>query len=394
MNKAKLSGEARALEGELISLRRHFHQYPELGFEERKTAGFIAAYLRQLGLEVREGIAGTGVTGLLRGAREGKTILYRADMDALPIREENDTPYRSKYEGVSHMCGHDAHMAIALGAAKLLASKGETLPGGVLFLFQPGEERAPGGARPMIEEGVMENPKVNGVIGLHVWQSLPAGTVSVKPGPVFAAVDHVNLKVKGKGGHGALPQHTVDPILVSAQIVTSLQALVTREIDPLKPVVFTFGSVHAGAAPNVIPEEAFLQGTLRYFDQDVHDLAIERIRRMAEGIAGAFGARCEVEITGGYPPLVNDPGFTHVVSEAAREVLRSDAVFEDVMTMGSEDMALFLDRSPGCFFLLGSSNGEKGLSEPHHSPRFDIDEDVLALGLEIVTRAIVKFQKE
>jgi amidohydrolase len=393
MESVNLSLEVMEQKGELVSLRRHFHRNPELGLEERETSSFIAGYLRDLGLEVREKVGKTGVTGLLRGGKDGKTLLYRADMDALRIREESDVEYRSRREGVAHACGHDAHMAIALSAAKLLAGISDGLAGNVKFIFQPNEELAPGGAQLMIDEGVMEKPKVDGVLGLHVWQGIPAGSVGIKPGPVFAAADLVSLKVKGRGGHGALPHQTVDPILVSAHIITALQALVTREIDPLKPAVFTFGSIHAGTASNVIPEEAFIQGTFRYFDPDLHAFAHDRIGAIARGVAEGLGARCDTVVTKGYPPLFNDPGFARIVLDAAREVLPAERIVETEMTMGSEDMALFLDGTPGCYFLLGTSNSAKGLANPHHSPRFDIDEDALPLGLEIVKRSALKFLK-
>lgn len=289
------------------------------------------------------------------------------------------------------MCGHDAHMALALTAAKLFTLMQKEISGTVKFLFQPNEELAPGGARFMIEEGVMEDPHVDGVLGLHVWQELPAGCVGIKDGPVFAAADLVNLKVRGKGGHGVLPHHSVDPVLISAELITALQALITREIDPLKPAVLTFGSIHAGNASNVIPEEALIQGTFRYFDPGLHAFARERIDGMARGIAQGLGGACDVEVTEGYPPLFNDPGFTRIVLEAAGEVLDGGCIARNEMTMGSEDMALFLNLAPGCYFFLGTSNREKGLTNPHHSPRFDIDEDALPLGLEIVKRSILKF---
>jgi amidohydrolase len=393
MESVTLSLEVMKQKEELVSLRRHFHRNPELGLEEKETSSFIAGYLRDLGLEVRERVGKTGVTGLLRGARDGKTLLYRADMDALRVREENDVEYRSRCDGVAHACGHDAHMAVALSAAKLLAGIRNEIAGNVKFLFQPNEELAPGGARLMIDEGVMENPKVDGALGLHVWQGIPAGSVGIKPGPVFAAADLVSLRVKGRGGHGALPHQAVDPVLAAAHIITALQALVTREIDPLKPAVLTFGSIHAGTASNVIPEEALIQGTFRYFDPELHAFARDRIVAIARGVAEGLGARCDAEITKGYPPLFNDPGFTGIVLEVARELLPRERVVETEMTMGSEDMSLYLDRTPGCYFLLGTANREKGLTNPHHSPRFDIDEDALPLGLEIVKRSALKFLK-
>jgi amidohydrolase len=391
MDGVTLSPEVSRQREELVSLRRHFHRNPELGFQEGETSSFIAKYLRGLGFEVREGVGKTGVIGLLRGAKAGKTLLYRADMDALRVREENVVEYRSGRDGVSHACGHDAHMAVALSAAKLLAGIRQGFAGNVKFLFQPNEELAPGGAGLMIEEGAMENPRVDGVLGLHVWQGIPAGSVGIKAGPVFAAVDLVSLTVKGRGGHGALPHQAVDPVLVSAHILIALQAFITREIDPLKPAVLTFGSIDAGTASNVIPETARIKGTFRYFDPDLHAFAGDRIGAIARGVAEGLRARCEVEITRGYPPLFNDPGFAGIVLDAARELLPPDRVVETEMTMGSEDMSLFLGRAPGCYFLLGTANSEKGLTNPHHSPRFDIDEDALPLGLEIAKRSALKF---
>ena len=391
MKGVKISSDVLSLRAEAVRLRRHFHEQPETGFEEFETAKFIAAYLKGLGLEVRERIAKTGVVGLLGGTKPGKTILYRSDMDALRVQEESRKPYRSKKPGIAHACGHDAHMAIALTLAKLFSRQRETLPGNIKFVFQPNEELAPGGAAPMIEQGVLENPHADAALGLHVWQELPIGAVGIKPGPVFAAVDVVSISVRGKGGHGALPHRSVDPVLVSAHLISVLEVLTSREIDPLKSAVLTFGSIHAGDPCNVIPEFAHLKGTFRCFDRKIRRYARKRIREICVKTAGCFGARCDVAITPGFPPLVNDPAFTRIVLEAARGVVPEKNIDQEHMTMGSEDMSLFLARVPGCYFFLGSANSTKGITYPHHSPQFDIDEDALLVGLEIARRTIAMF---
>jgi len=387
----KISQEVLALKAEMIGLRRHFHQYPELGNKEVKTGKYIAGYLKKLGLVVKENIAKTGVIGLLKGNYAGKTILYRADMDALEIDEKNNVEYKSKHTGIAHMCGHDAHMAIALITAKLFSAQKNKLRGNIKFVFQPSEELIPGGAKAMIEEGVMKNPEVGGALGLHVWQDLAVGKVGIKPGPLFASIDLVSLRVIGKGGHGAMPQYTVDPIMISAHIITSLQALITREIDPLQSSVLTFGQIHAGTACNIIPEESFLQGSLRCFNPEIRKYAAKRITEISKGIADAFGGRCEVDIARGHPTVNNDPEFTSIVLQAARETVPNDNISNDCNNMGSEDMAYFFNKAPGCLFLLGTSNKEKGLTSKHHSPRFNIDEDALPIGAEIVRKTILKF---
>jgi amidohydrolase len=268
VQRKRLSREVESLREEIVSLRRHFHSRPEACFRETETAGFIARYLKNLGLSVTENVAGTGVCALLEGEKPGKTLLYRADMDALEMEEESGLPFRSTRKGFAHSCGHDAHMAVALVAARVLAGRKKELRGSVKFVFQPCEESIPGGALAMIRAGVLENPPIDAVLGLHVWQELPSGAVGITAGPAFASIDLVTLKVRGKGGHGATPQLAVDPILISAHIITALEAVVSRETDPLEKKVLTFGELHAGTACNVIPETAVLRGTLRCFKSE------------------------------------------------------------------------------------------------------------------------------
>ena len=391
MNYQGISREVLELKDEVISLRRDFHRHPEKSYEEFRTSKVIAEYLKKLGLEVKEKVAKTGVVGLLEGEKKGKTILYRADMDALKMEEENDVEYRSQNKGVAHMCGHDAHMAVALTVAKILASKRDKIKGNVKFVFQPSEEQYPGGAKAMIDEGVMENPKVDAALGLHIWQNLPIGTVGIKTGPVFASSDVITLKVSGKGGHGAMPHQTTDPILISANIIIALQALVTRETDPLKTFLLTFGQIHGGSASNIIPEECFIQGTFRCFDADVRIYAEKRVAEISQKIAETFKAKCDIELWHYCPSTINEADFTQIVIDAAKEVVPKENILGSVKTMGADDISYFLSMVPGCYFFLGSSNKEKGLINPHHNPRFNIDEDALPIGVEIITRVILKF---
>lgn len=387
----QISKDVLSLEKEIITLRRHFHRYPEIGLKEIKTARFIADYLKDLGIEVEENVAGTGVVGIIRGKKPGKTALYRADMDALEVEEENTFEYKSRHKGLAHMCGHDAHMAIALGLTRLFSSKRDTLPGNIKFVFQPSEEIVPGGAKAMIAKGVLQNPRVDAAFGLHVWQHLPVGKVVIKPGPLFASIDVITLKVKGLGGHGAAPHYTVDPVLITAHIITSLEALITREINPTHSAVLTFGQVHAGTAANIIPKDSLIQGTFRCYNPDIRKLAVKRIKEMSRGIAAAFGGSCEVEIFHGQPQVYNNPEITSIVRRVAEKVLPKKNIVDDYTTMGAEDVACFLNRVPGCFFLLGTANVEKGITGAHHSPQFDIDEKALPIGVEIVKRAILYF---
>ncbi|MDP9363396.1 MAG: amidohydrolase [Chloroflexota bacterium] len=377
----------------VVADRRHFHEHPELGFQEVETSRFVAERLRALGVEdIRTGIAQTGVTGLIRGTApgEGKTVLLRADMDALPIQEENEVDYRSKHDGVMHACGHDAHTAMLLGTARLLQDRRDAFAGTVKLLFQPAEEGG-GGAKVMIDEGVLEDPKVDAAFGIHVAQEVPLGRIELRAGPAMAASDSFRFTIKGKGGHGARPQSTIDPIAIGAQIVVALQTVVSRELDPTTEGVVTVGAFRAGEAANVIPDTAELRGTVRSFTPENRQLMAERIEALVRGIAGAMRAEVDFAYRFGYPPTVNDPAMTELVRSAVAEVVGPEGVLDGPLHMGAEDFSYFLERVPGCFWFVGSKNEERGLVWGHHHPRFDIDEAAMGVGIESVATTALRY---
>jgi amidohydrolase len=378
----------------VVADRRDLHQHPELAYHEVRTAGIVAERLRALGVEdVRTGIAPTGVTGLIRGRKPGpeRTVLLRADMDALPIHEQNDVDYRSQTPGVMHACGHDAHTAMLLGVARLLNERRDEFPGTVKLLFQPAEEAPPGGAKPMIEAGVLESPKVDAAFGLHIDQDNPLGTIRLREGPSMAAADRFHLVIHGKGGHGAKPHASIDPIVIGAQIVTALQTLVAREIDPTEEAVVTVGTFHAGEAFNVIPDSAELGGTVRTFNARNRDRLEQRIEELVRGIALAMGARVDFTYTRGYPATVNDPAMTALVREEAAKVVGPDGVRDSSLMMGAEDFSYFLEAVPGAYWHVGSQNPARGLVWGHHHPRFDLDEAAMAIGMESMLNVALRY---
>ena len=378
----------------VVADRRDFHEHPELAFEEERTAGIVAERLRALGVEdVRTGIAGTGVTGLVRGTKpgSGRTVLLRADMDALPILEENDVPYCSQHPGVMHACGHDAHTAMLLGVTRLLIDRRDRFAGTVKVLFQPAEESPPGGAKPMIEAGVLEEPKVDAAFGIHIHQDAPVGVIKLRPGPAMAAADRFHMLIRGRGGHGAKPHLTVDPIIIGAQIVTALQTLVARAVDPTEEAVVTVGVFKAGEAFNVIPETAELGGTVRTFNAKNRDFLEARIESLARGIAQAMGGAVDVVYTRGYPATVNDPVMAELVREEAAKVVGEENVQEPPLMMGAEDFSYFLERVPGAYWFVGSQNPERGLIWGHHHPRFDLDEAAMAIGMQTLVNVALRF---
>ncbi len=392
-NPDRLKSEIDELVPDLVAMRRDLHEHPELAYEEVRTSGIVAQRLRALGLEVQTGIAKTGVIGLLRGETSkpgAKTIAIRADMDALPIHELNEIDYRSQVDGKMHACGHDGHTSILLAVADVLSKRRAELAGNVKFLFQPAEERV-GGAEPMVEAGVMNG--VDGVIGLHLISNYEVGRVGVRAGTVFASADKFTLTVLGKGGHAAMPHGSVDPIVIASYIVTALQPLISRETSPFGPAVITIGTIHAGTAFNIIPQTAVLEGTMRAFTSEHRDYLLQRIREVATGIASAMKATCEIDMVDGCPPCVNDPNMTELVHGAAAATVGEDHVDdgEEVMTTGSDDMSHFLNAAPGCYFIVGAHNPEKGAEYPHHHPRFNIDEDALPVGVEVLSRAALDF---
>jgi amidohydrolase len=382
-----------ALQPQLVEWRRRLHQHPELGFKEQLTARFIAQKLQEWGIEHQTGIAKTGIVAIIKGNKHPATsvLAIRADMDALPIQEENEVSYRSQHDGIMHACGHDGHTAIALGTAYYLSQHREDFAGTVKIIFQPAEE-GPGGAKPMIEAGVLKNPDVNAIVGLHLWNNLPLGTVGVRSGALMAAVELFECKIFGKGGHGAIPHQTVDSVVVAAQIVNALQTIVARNIDPLESAVVTVGELHAGTAHNVIAATAQMKGTVRYFNPKFEDYFRQRIEQIVAGICQSHGATYDLNYRHLYPPTINDPAMAEFVRSVAAAVVETPiGVVPECQTMGGEDMSFFLQEVPGCYFFLGSANAEKNLAYPHHHPRFDFDETTLGMGVEIFVRCVESF---
>ena len=381
---------------DLVAMRRDLHEHPELAFEEVRTSGIVAQRLRSLGLEVQTGIAKTGVVGLLRGGantRDAKTIALRADMDALPIHEMNKVDYRSQTDGKMHACGHDGHTSILLTVADILSQRRAELTGNVKFIFQPAEEQI-GGAEPMLKEGALHG--VDGIIGLHLISNHPLGLVGVRAGTVFASADRFVLTVRGRGGHAAMPNGAIDPIVASAYIITALQTLISRETSPFSPAVITIGTINAGTAFNIIPETAVLQGTMRAYSVEHREKLLRRIDELTTGIAASLGATCKIEHFDGCPPCINDPQMTELVRQAAVAAVGEKNVdtSENVMTAGSDDMGVFLNAVPGCYFIVGSGNKAKETDYPHHHPRFNVDEDALPTAVEVLTRAALDFIKK
>lgn len=384
---SNLLAEADTLSSTLVAVRRDLHRHPELGFQEIRTAGMVAARLRDLGLEVRERVGQTGVVGLLRGGGQtGRVVAIRADMDALPLQEEGTQPYRSEVPGRMHACGHDAHVACALGAAMLLALRRADLPGCVKFLFQPAEE--PGeGAKAMIADGALRDPPVDAVIALHTYPALEAGQVGIRAGPLMAQADTVRILIQGAGGHGAEPHRTIDPIIVTAAVVLQLQTVVSRSLDPLEPGVISIGTLRAGSSEYVIPSSAELTGTVRARTPEVSAELMRRIRRVAEKTADAYGATATVEFRPLCPPVVNDERVTAILQRAACRVLGVDAMARATPTMAAEDFAFFLEQVPGTLFWLGVGEPGKGSGTPWHHPCFDIDEGALTVGSVTLAQA-------
>ncbi len=384
-----LRKDAQRLAPELVEIRRDLHRHPELGFQEVRTAGIVAKALTGLGLEVTTGVAKTGVIALLETGKPGPTILVRFDMDALPIQEQNSVEYASQNPGVMHACGHDAHVAIGLGVARLLSAHREELHGRVKFMFQPAEEGL-GGAEKMIREGVLENPRPDYALSMHVWNEKPVGWVGIKSGALMAGADSFRILIEGKGGHGAIPHQTADPVYAMAQIITALQSVVSRNVSPLETAVISVGSVKAGEAHNIIPQTAEILGTVRTYSDEVRELVLNRLRTIAEGVAQSLGCRATVTINDVTPAVINDETVAKIVQSAAAKVLPEMSNDASCQTMASEDMAYVLREIPGCYFFVGSANPEKGLSFAHHHPRFDIDEEVLWRSAALMSAAVTE----
>ena len=368
---------------QLVKERRHFHQHPELSMIEHETAAYIERELRKLNLDdLRTGVAKTGLLGTLKGGKPGPVTLLRADIDALPITELNDAPYKSARDGVMHACGHDAHIAILLSAARELAQRRAEVPGTLVFCFQPGEEGYAGN-RQMIEAGALENPHVDRTFALHMASVLDVGKIGVRDGAFFASADEWKLMIYGKGGHGAMPDRAIDPIAAGAYFVTMLQTIVSREVAPKDPAVFTVGKFRAGTTFNVIPDEAEMEGTVRAFDAHVRDAMPARMERILEGLARAMRVEYRLDFRRGYPPTVNDSAINDIVREVGREVLGADNVVEHDIVMWAEDMAFMQEQRPGAYFIVGSK-GNDATAFAHHNARFDIDERALDVGFRMM----------
>ena len=373
--------EARRIEPEIIKTRRALHRHPELAYHEQATAKLVAERLESIGIAVKRGVGGTGVLGTLKGGKKGRVVALRADMDGLPVKEMSEVEFRSEADGVMHACGHDTHMAMLLGAARILADNREELCGTVKFLFQPAEEHGGrGGALPMIEDGAMDDPKVDYVFGLHISNNQRSGEVGVREGSFMAAPDTFKVKITGRGGHGSAPHETIDPIYVAAHVILALQGVSARMIDPIRPFVITVGSVHSGTKENIIPDEAFLEGTIRTLDEGTRKRAKKKVEEVAKGVSRSFGALAEVEFEqDAYPVTVNDPGTTREVKKVLRRI-PGISVKEVDPVLGGEDFSRFLLKAPGTFYFLGTNNPAKGCVYPNHSSKFKVDEDVLKLG--------------
>jgi amidohydrolase len=368
--------EARSLFEYTRLLRRDFHMHPELGFQEVRTAGIVTRELNALGLEVTAGVGKTGVIALIEGERPGPTVMLRADMDALPIQEQTGAEYASQNPGVMHACGHDAHTAIMLTVARLLQEHRRDLSGTVKLIFQPAEEGL-GGAESMVADGVLENPKPDWVLGLHVWNDRPVGWYGIVPGPFMAAADIFHVRITGKGGHAAQPHLTADPVAASAQVISALQTITSRNVSPLETAVVSVTMVHGGDAFNVIPSEVELQGTIRTFEPVIRETVIRRFNEIVTGVSSAMGCQGQTEIRWITPAVINNPQLAEEIANIARQLFPGEKVDTSFRTMGSEDFSVFMQNLPGCYFFVGSANPDRGLDFTHHHPRFDIDEEVL-----------------
>ncbi len=368
---------------EVVATRRDLHQHPELGFEEHRTAALVADRLRALGFEVHTGIGQTGVVGVVHGAAPGKTIMLRADMDGLPIDEENEVPYRSESAVHMHACGHDGHVAMLLGAARVVMSRRDEIAGTVCFLFQPAEE-GKGGAKAMVEDGVLERFGIERAYGLHLASAHPVGQVGFREGAFYASSDSIEITIEGKGGHGASPHLSIDPIYVAAQFVVAVQQIVSRQIDPIEPAVVTIGAIHGGTTHNVIPSRVQLLGTVRAFDAGVRAKMSERIERVLRGVCESSGASYTFEYIWRYPVTSNDVEQTQYARALAERIAGSDRVADVPKLMGAEDFSFFAERVPACFFTIGSNGGPQS-AWPHHHARFDIDESALQTGVRMMT---------
>ncbi len=374
----------------LIEIRRTIHMHPELGFEEVETSKLVAGWLEKFGLEVRKGMAKTGVVGLLQGKEPGRTVAIRADMDALPMEEAGAVPYASKIKGKMHACGHDGHVAILLGVARFFSSIQDQVRGNIKWIFQPAEEGG-GGGRVMVEEGVLESPKVDAIFGAHVFPLLPVGKIGVYEREGLAATDRFRIKIVGKGGHGAFPHLCKDPILAAGHLITQIHSIVSRNINPVEGAVITIGKISGGTAFNIIPDGVELIGTVRSLKADVQEALKSRLETVVKGVAQSFGMDYQYDFEYGYPMLINDPEMSKLVARACSKGIGEDHIEWVKPAMGGEDFSYYLQKVPGAFFRLGNRNETKGTIHPYHSSLFDIDEDILPLGVEMFVRVIDEY---
>ena len=375
---------------QMLHTRRELHAHPELSFQEHRTSQLIAETMRSLGIDVTDGIAGTGVVGLIAGAHSGPTLMIRADIDALPIHEASTSAYTSQNPGIMHACGHDGHTAVLLTVAKILSEHRSRIAGQIKLVFQPAEETMEGANR-MLTDRVMDNPHVDRVLGFHLWNPLEVGQIGIRTGPIFASADEFKLIIHGKGGHGALPHQAIDPILISAHLISGLQALISRESPPSKPAVLTIGTIHGGSAYNVIADSVEMTGTLRTLDEDLRQTLLRRIPEVAAGITSSLQGSFGFELIRGCPPVDNDANVAAFVSDVASNLLgNANLIAVEPATTG-DDISFFLNEAPGCYFLVGSSNSSRGLDASHHSPNFDFDEQALSIATELLISCVFEY---
>lgn len=382
--------QANVLREEMIARRRDLHSHPELAFEEFRTAGIVAEELNRLGLEVQTGIGKTGVVGILEGAEDGPTVLVRADMDALPILEENNFDYVSTTSGKMHACGHDGHTTIALGVAKLFADRRDQMKGRIKFVFQPAEEIV-AGAKAMIADGVLNDPRPDVTLGLHLWNGMPVGKIGVADGPIMAGSAIFTIKVVGKGGHAAAPQLSIDPVVCAAQMISAFQTIVSRNLNPLDSAVVSVTYMNAGTAFNIIPQEVELRGTIRFFRVEVRDQVVMRMREIAEGMSAAMGCKAVVEVENHVLPVTNHPEVSARARATFQKYIPASDFVMDERTMGSEDVGLFMTDIPGMYFFVGAEVPDQEVLYGHHHPRFNFDENALPLGVALLSAAVADY---
>ena len=385
-----IAQDVAGLNDQLIATRRDFHRHPELSFQERRTGEIVANRLDELGWKVKRGVAETGVVGLLEGSGPGKTVMVRVDIDALPIQEPKDRPYSSLVDGVMHACGHDGHTAVGMAVAELLSRYKDSIKGQIKLVFQPAEEIMSGAIK-MIEEGVMKNPDVDRVLSFHLWSGLPVGQVVSQAGPIFSSADEIRITARGRGGHGGMPHLSVDPIIIASHIITSLQTILSREIAPTQTAVLGFGTIHGGTAFNVVSDQVELSGTVRTLDDSVREFVLRRTEEIASAVAKGLRGEAQFQHVRGAPAVVNDESVARLVAEVATPIVGEDNVVSIPPPQVGDDATFFLREAPGCYFLVGCANSQRGITASHHNAQFDIDEDSLPLATRILTEATLRY---